>query len=126
MASQSGVVAKYISAETHDGVATQHLRLWRTADASLSAIASVVRRMSTVDIYLDSSSSLPVALAYSAHSDNDMNTNVPIEVRYSDYRTVSGVTTPFHIQKYLSNGLVMDFQASQVTINSGLTDAQFN
>lgn len=126
VASQSSVVAKYIGAETHNGVAVQHLRLWHTADASLSGIASVVPRMSTVDIYLDSTSSLPVALDYNVHTDNDMNTNVPIEVRYSDYRTVSGVTVPFHVQKYLSNGLVMDFQAGQVTINSGLTDAQFN
>jgi hypothetical protein len=124
-ASQSSIVAKYVGAETHNGVAVQHLRLWRTADASLSSIAGVVPGLSTVDIYLDSSSALPVALAFNAHSDKDMNTNVPIEVRYSDWRTASGITAPFHVQKYLNGALIMDFEASQVTINSGLTDAQF-
>jgi hypothetical protein len=124
-ASQSGVVAKYIGAETHNGVAVQHLRLWRTADASLSAIAGVVPGLSTVDIYLDSSSALPVALAFNAHGDKDMNTNVPIEVRYADWRTVSGITAPFHVQEYLNKSLIMDFEASQVTINSGLADTEF-
>ncbi len=126
MASQSGVIAKYIGAETHNGVAVQHLRLWHTADASLSAIANVVPSISTMDIYLDSGGSLPVALDFNIHADSDMNTNISIEVRYSDYRTVSGVTIPFHVQKYLLNGLVMDFQASAAIVNSGLSDAQFN
>jgi len=125
-ASQSGVVAKYIGSETHNGVAVQHVRLWHTADSTQAAIASVVPRLSTVDVYLDVSSSLPVALDFKAHSDQDMNTDVPIEVRYSDYRQVNGVSVPFHVQRYLNNGLVMDFVASTVAINSGLTDAQFS
>src|SRR5260370_12761850 len=125
-ASQAGVVAKYIGSETHNRIAVQHLRLWHTADSILAAIANVIPRLSTVDFYLDASTSLPVALAFNAHSDNDMNTNITIEVRYADDRAVSGVTVRFLVQKYLSNGLVMDFVASTVAINSGLTDAQFN
>ncbi|HTC92889.1 MAG TPA: hypothetical protein VK699_05500 [Terriglobales bacterium] len=127
-ASQAGVVAKYIGAETHNGVATQHVRLWHTASSysNLAAIATVIPRLSTVDIYLDATSSLPVALAFNAHSDKDMNTDVPIEVRYSDYQAVNGVRIPFHVQKYLNNGLVMDFTASSATINSGLSDALFS
>jgi len=127
-ASQAGVVAKYIGSETHNGIAVQHVRLWHTVDSSssLAAIANVIPRLSTVDIYLDATSSLPVALAFNAHSDKDMNTDVPVEVRYSDYRTVSGVSVPFHIQKYLNRGLVMDFTASSATINSGLSDTVFS
>jgi len=127
-ASQAGVVAKYVGAETHNGIAVQHVRLWHTANSysSLAAIATVIPRLSTVDIYLDATSSLPVALDFNVHTDNDMNANVAIEVRYSDYRMVSGVTVPFHVQKYLSNGLVMDFVASTVAINSGLSDTAFS
>ena len=83
-------------------------------------------RLSTVDVYLDASSSLPVALDFKGHSDKDMNTDVPIEVRYSDYRQVNGVSVPFHVQRYLNNGLVLDFVATQVTINGGLSDAVFS
>ena len=52
--------------------------------------------------------------------------DVPVEVRYSDYRQVNGVSVPFHVQRYLNNGLVLDFVASQATINSGLSDAVFS
>ncbi|HZR28851.1 MAG TPA: hypothetical protein VFA71_08725 [Terriglobales bacterium] len=125
VASQPGVVAKYIGAETYNGVAVQHVRVWRTANPSLTAIASLMPRLSTIDFYLNSKTSLPVAAAFNAHSDKDMNTNIPIEVRYSDYRVVSGVQVPFHVQKYLNHNLMMDFQASQASIDSGLDDAQF-
>lgn len=124
-ASQQGVVARYIGAETHNGVAVKHLRLWRLADSSLAGIASVIPRLSTVDVYLDSVSSLPVALAFFAHTDRDINKNWPVEIRYLDYRQVAGVSIPFHVQKYLNGSVLVDFQASQATINSGLTDAQF-
>jgi len=128
VASQAGVVAKYIGSETHEGVAVQHVRLWHTANSSssLAAIANVLPRLSTMDVYLDATSSLPVALAFNAHSDKDMNMDIPIEVRYSDYQEVNGIKVPFHVQKYLNHVLVMDFTASQASINSGLTDAEFN
>jgi len=125
IASQSGVVAKYIGAETHNGIAVKHLRLWRTADASLAAISSVVPRLSTVDIYLDAKSSLPVALAFNTHPDKDLNKDTQVEIRYSDYRQISGINVPLRVQEYVNNGLVMNFQANEVIVNSSLTDAQF-
>lgn len=58
----------------------KHLRFWRLADST----QTVISRVSTVEIYLDSTSSLPTGLAFSAHSDRDMNTDVAGEIRFSD------------------------------------------
>lgn len=72
-------------------------------------------KLTTVTMALDSSS-LPRWLSYNAHPDNDENTDIPILVRYSDYRQVSGATIPFHIQKYINNGLALDLQVENATV----------
>src|SRR6185312_15016140 len=72
-------------------------------------------KLTTVTMALDSSS-LPRWLSYSAHPDDDENTDIPILVRYSDYRQVSGATIPFHIQKYINNGLALDLQVENATV----------
>lgn len=72
-------------------------------------------KLTTVTMALDSNS-LPRWLTYSAHPDNDENTDIPILVRYSDYRQVSGATIPFHIQKYINNGLALDLQVENATV----------
>ena len=76
-------------------------------------------------MYLDSATGLPVALAFSTHPNSNMKTDIPVEIRFSDYRQVSGVSVPFHVQKYLNGTPLVDFQGSQASINTGLTDATF-
>jgi len=72
-------------------------------------------KLTTVTMAVDSSS-LPRWLSYSTHPDDDENTDIPILVRYSDYRQVSGATIPFHIQKYINNGLALDLQVENATV----------
>jgi len=126
VASQTGVVAKYIGEETRNGESVQHLQFLRVADSSLSQISGPVAQWSEEDIYLDSSSSLPVALTYNLHPDKDASTNIAFEIDYSDYQQVNGIQVPFHIQKLLSGGVILDLQVSQAALNTGLQPSIFS
>src|SRR5205807_816317 len=103
--------------------------------------AALLQRLSQFDIFLDSATFLPVAVAFNIHPDNNALLDIPVEIRYSDYRSVgSGVgpnvgpgfslasspQAPFHIEKFLNGSLSLDLQFSTVTLNSGLTAADFS
>ncbi|PYU30180.1 MAG: hypothetical protein DMG28_19510 [Acidobacteria bacterium] len=76
-------------------------------------------------MYLDSASLLPVAITFNLHPDVDAGTDIAGEVRFSDYRLVSGIRVPFHVQEFLNGGLVLDILISNVTVNLGLQDTDF-
>lgn len=126
VASQPNVTAKYIGQETRNGASVQHLRFFRSADATLAAAANDIPNLSRVDIFLDSVSSLPVAITFNAHPDNDASRDIQMEMDYTNYQSVSGVQIPFHVQKLLSGGVIVDFLVSQAALNSGLTDSTFS
>jgi hypothetical protein len=123
---QPNVTVKYIGQEIRNGVSVQHLQFFRSADASLAAIATDIPGLSKVDIYLDSTSLLPLAETFNAHPDNDASQNIAMEIDYSSYQTVNGMQIPFHVQKLLSRGVIVDFQVTQVSINTGLTVSTFS
>ncbi len=39
---------------------------------------------------------------------------------------LNGAQVPFHVQKFLNNSLLLDFQADSVTFNTGLTASSFS
>jgi hypothetical protein len=124
--SVSGYVATYVGAETHNGQAVQHVSL--SQPSLLPNIPSAVSsaHMTQVDLYLDSTTLLPAAVAFNTHPDNNALLDIPVEIRFSNYTSVNGVQVSFHIQKYLNNSLILDFQANSVTFNSGLTASSFS
>jgi hypothetical protein len=46
--------------------------------------------------------------------------DIPVAIQYSNYQTISGVTLPLHVQKYINNGLTLDLQIQSASFNSGL------
>lgn len=124
--SNSSFVFSYVGQETWNGVPAQHLQAHQVAPTSASPIAALVQSFSTMDFYLDPSSLLPLAVDFNAHPDNDTNTNIRREVRFANYQAVNGVQIPFHIQRLTNGGLALDLVVTSATLNSGLTDSQFN
>jgi hypothetical protein len=82
---------------------------------------STIQDLSRMDVYLDPSTFLPLGLSFNLHADDNANFNIPVEIRFSDYRLVTGVLVPYHIQQYLNNGLALDVQVESAVLNSGLT-----
>jgi len=78
--------------------------------------ADLLARNSTVDLLLDPGTFLPTALTFATHPDADANRQIPVTVQFSDYRTISGVSIPFHIQKFMNGTLMLDVTVSSATI----------
>jgi len=113
-------VFKYIGQELHGGFNTQHVRVFQPSQAAL------LQHLSTVDFYLDPVSSLPLAMAFAVHPDLDANADIPAEIRFANYQSVSGIPVPFHFQKMLNGGVVLDVNVTSTSFNSGLADSIFS
>jgi hypothetical protein len=120
----SGYVATYVGHETRDSAAVEHISMSRLFPSS-SRSAAAHQRLSQVEIYLDSSLLVPAAFSFNIHPDDDAGRDIPIEIRFSDYRIVNGAQVPFRIQKFLNNSLTLDLQFSNPVFNSGLSPSTF-
>ena len=114
-----------VAQESRGGVAVDHLEASLTAAGQRGRAAAVIRNLSRVELFLDSESHLPVAMAFNTHPDDDLTRDIPVEVRFSDYRSVSGGMVPFRIQRFLSGTLQLDVTVSSAAINSGIADSAF-
>jgi hypothetical protein len=71
---------------------------------------------STVKVFYDPETHLPVSLEYFIHPDNDDSRNIPVRVVFSNYQAVSGVMLPFHIERYVNRTLQLTLDVSNATI----------
>lgn len=106
--------------ETKDGISVEHFAVYRQ-----TAHGKLIASLSRADVYLDASTLLPVAIAFNIHPDNDALTDIPIEVRFSNYQNSQGILVPYHIQKYMQNGLALDVTVTSVQANSGIAATEF-
>lgn len=110
---------------TLNGEAVEELVLSRVMPNQSASVTAEIQKLSTVQLYLDSSSLLPVELDFNLHPDRNLNQDIPVEIQFSDYRPVSGALAPFHIQKFLQHSLLLDLEVSGAVVNSGLSAAEF-
>jgi len=121
----AGYVATYVGLETRDGQGVEHLAISQASSLQTPSGAPTMGHLSQMDFFLDSSTLLPAAVTFNTHPDNNALLDIPIEVRFSDYRAVNGVQVPFHVQKFLNNGLILDLQFQTAVLNTGLAASQF-
>jgi len=124
--SSTGYVEMYVGHETHNGQAVEHISVSQTPPPRIPSGLFPFQHLTQVEFFLDSTTLLPSSIAFTIHPDNNALLDIPIEVRFSDYRPVGGTQVPFHVQKYLNNSLILDFQATSVTFDSGLTAGSFS
>ena len=123
--------AVQISSREGAGTRRLHLRFSRQpltgkAAARLpEAILKLLQEASQFDLYLDSTTLLPVEMAFESHADGNLREGIAIRVLYSDYRAVDGVQVPFRLEKLVNNSLAFDFQLQTTNFNIGLTAASF-
>lgn len=75
-------------------------------------------RLSNVyDLILAPETHLPAYAMFTAYPDNMSSAaTIPILISYSDYRSISGVAVPFHIQRYVNGSLVLDLVITAATV----------
>jgi hypothetical protein len=110
----------YIGPEDRNGEQVQHVRASHNVSANTQIAA-----LSATDLYLDSRSLLPVALAFDTHPDNDLGLNLPIQVTYGDYQAFGGLQAPARIQSFLQNSLLWDVSVTATSANNGLAASEF-
>jgi len=125
MMSDPKVVLRYFGQEMRNGIVVDHIQMRRPSTAKNAQLARDLEKLSIVEIFLDVTSHLPVAVIFNTHPDDDYGRDIPNEVRFSDYRSVSGVMVPFHIQRWMQGMLNTELTVTTATINSGLTDSDF-
>ncbi len=115
----------FVAQETRDGQSVLHVTASQQFPSLPGDVASLIQHLSDTDIFLNASTSLPAAITFNTHPDNNAIVDIPIEIRFSGYRLVNGAQIPFHVQKFLNNGLVLDLQFDSAALNTGLTASQF-
>ena len=68
-------------------------------------------------MYFDLVTLLPAAFEYNIHPDADDAKSIPVSVVYSDYRSVSGASLPFHIERSVNRTLQLTLVLNTVLIN---------
>lgn len=121
----AGAVVSYLGAETRDGVLTDHVHIYREFDKYPASVRSLFQDLTRFDLYLDSTSHLPIAIGFADHPDNNAGGNLPAEIKFSDYRKADAATLPFHIQRLSQGALLFDMTASTVSINTGVPESDF-
>lgn len=123
--SNPNVLVWYVGHETRNGLAVEHLRFARYVSSRSAGTTQLIQRVSTIEMYLDSSSLLPLATTFNVHPDGDAATDIAVEVRFSDYRVVNGIRVAFRIQRIVQGGLTLDLSVALASLNNGLTSSDF-
>ena len=113
-------IFKYLGQTQHNGVNAQHIQVFQV----LTTYA-VVQKLSATDFYLDPVSFLPVSVDFNMHSDVDVNTSIPVEINFANYQQVNGIQVPFHMERMLNGGVVLDITITSAAFNTGLPDSLF-
>lgn len=124
-AADTTLSAIYVGAEMHNGSSTHHIRLIRSLSGQSSRATQIIATLSTEDVYLDAATLLPLALDFNAHPDVDLGTNMPVEIVFSNYKTLGSGQLPFHIQKYINGTLIWDVTVTGINLNTGIPDSDF-
>lgn len=121
------VQVAYVDQEMMGGVAVQHVQFWRVVPSGLSSAAAsgLVGHLTTADVYVAAANSLPVALDFNIHPDNNEKLDIPVEIQYSNYQKQNGILLPAHVQKFINNSLFLDLNIAGVAVNTNLSASDF-
>ena len=105
--------------EQYAGYTVEHIQAYRSYPGLPSDVAQQLVSLSTVDFYLDSHTSLPLAIGFAAQDDQNVNAKVPVLIVLSQYQAVSGIQVPFQVTR-LFNGS----PKFQITVTSAVPGGQ--
>lgn len=121
LAAGPNVVLSYLGQTTWNGESVQHIQSYVYQANWPTIPGPTPQQLSSIDFYLDATTLLPSAVTFNAHPDDNTNTNLLIEVDFSNYQTVSGVVVPMQIQKYQQGNLMINLSLSGASFNTGLS-----
>jgi hypothetical protein len=117
----SAIQLEYVGLESFGTTQVHHIRLRRTADPTLPGS----ELSAPVEFYIDSQSLLVLRLVYSVHPPSNLAISEPAELRYADYRPVSGILVPFQVSTFVRGNLLSAYRVLSFAVNQNLSDADF-
>jgi hypothetical protein len=115
----------YLGTDTSKGRPLLHLQVTRAPASQTADVTALIQTLSTMDIYFDPQSFLPVVIDLNTHPDIDAGTNLPVEIQFGNFQNLSGALVPFHIEKFLQRTLLLDLTVTNVLVNSGVPASTF-
>jgi len=115
---------RYIGQEIISSSTTNHIVVQNTFNSTPNF--QFLSPFSYADVWLDSTTSLPVKIAMVRRFGGGSAPNYPFAVYYSNYQLVSGVRYPFTIQEFVTGTVWATATVQSVAFNTGLTDANFS
>lgn len=125
LAQQPSVVLRYIGQEQRDGATVNHVQFFGSFSTQKLGIQARLRKLSTVDLFLDAGTNLPLAISFNVHPETNAGIDILSEVVFNDYRSVGGTKIPFRIQRFLQGTLAVDITLNSAAVNVGLADSEF-
>jgi hypothetical protein len=114
---------QYIGLESSNGSSLQHIRAW-------DSFASQPNRQSLSDfsardIWIDVASNLPQRISYVRRPAHGAVAGMQLDTYYTGYQSAGGTLYPSTIQKSMNGTPWATITIQGVTLNNGLTDADF-
>jgi hypothetical protein len=125
LASNTQVALAYLGADTSKGATLLHVQATLLLPGQAASATTLIQTLSSMNIYFDPQSFLPLVLDFNTHPDTDANTNLPVEIQYGNFQNAKGALVPFHIQKFVQRTLLLDLTVSNVLVNSGVPASEF-
>jgi hypothetical protein len=114
---------KYVGLETLNGASVHHIRMnLSPADSTPADIAALT---SEYHIFVDANTFMVVKSQSYVFSPETLDNYSVLEMYYSDYRSINGILVPFQISRFISGSKDCDISFSNVSLNVGLSDADF-
>jgi hypothetical protein len=114
---------RYAGLETLSGISVHHIKL--TSAPTDSTPAEIENLISEFHAFIDSHSYLVVKTITFDFSPEVMENRSKVETYFSDYRNVNGLLVPYRVTRYVEGQLYSDFVLTNVALNVGVSDADF-
>ncbi len=122
----SQTAALYVGQATVNGVTADHLQFSQVVAGQSQKMTTEIQQLSTMEIYFDALSHLPVVVAFSVHPDDNLRLSFPVEIRFSGYEQLGGMQAPARVQKFLQGTLALDLAVNSVATNTSISDSEFS
>ncbi len=120
----SSVSVALVGTETVAGQAANKIQITRISVSSTSG-AGVGPLPGGLTVWISTSTSLPIQLAWSWISDYNPAARLSVSTVLSDYRTIGGISVPFHQEQQANGKVTNELQLDSVSFNNGLADSIF-
>jgi len=95
------------------------------AQKDTQQVTFVSAKNESVDLYLDTTSHLPVKKSFTWRDPTDKERNIEEEV-YDNYKPIEGVMTPFSVTRFYNGDMASQRFLNSIRYNTGLNDSLFN